>query len=60
MTPAQYTVQLQELGLTPYAAGPVLGISRRQSIRYAQGDSVIPEVVAKLVKAMVALDRIDI
>jgi hypothetical protein len=60
MTPAQYTAQLHKLGLTPYAAGPVLGISRRQSIRYAQGDADIPDIVAKLVRALVALDRTEV
>ena len=55
MTPTQYVAQLNLLGLTPYAAGPVLGISRRQSIRYAQGDADIPEIVAKLVTALVDL-----
>lgn len=58
MTPAQYTAQLHKLGLTPYAAGPELGISRRQSIRYAQGDADIPEIVEKLVMALVELRKI--
>ena len=56
MTPTQYVAQLAKLGLTPYRAGPVLGISRRQSIRYAQGDAPISETIAKLVQALVALN----
>lgn len=60
LTPAQYTAHLHKLGLTPYAAGPELGISRRQSIRYAQGDSDIPEIVEKLVTALVQLQKADV
>lgn len=60
MTPAQYKAELDNLDLTPWAAGPALGISRRQSIRYAQGDADIPEIVAKLVRAMKALGTTEV
>lgn len=55
MTPQQYVAHLRRLGLTPYGAGPALGICRRQSIRYAMGHAPVPEVVAKLVRALVEL-----
>lgn len=51
MTAKQFNDALRRLELTPYSAGPVLGISRRQAHRYAAGDTDIPEVVAKLVRA---------
>jgi hypothetical protein len=60
MTPTQYVAQLKRLGLTPYGAAPVLVISRRQSIRYAQGESDIPEIVAKLIRAMIALGTTEV
>lgn len=57
MTPQQYVSHLRRLGLTTSAAAPVLGILRRQSFRYAAGDAPIPEVVAKLVRALVEAQR---
>jgi hypothetical protein len=60
MTPAQYTAALRMLGLTTAAAAPVLGILRRQSFRYAAGDAPIPEVVAKLVRALLELGRTEV
>lgn len=60
MTPQQYTAQLRKLGLTTAAAAPVLGILRRQSFRYAAGDAPVPEVVSKLIRALVALGRTEV
>ena len=59
MTSASYIEALRKLGLTPYAAAPVIGVSIRQSLRYASGDTPIPEVVAKLVRAFALLGRAD-
>jgi hypothetical protein len=52
MSAKQYVSALAKLGkagLTPYAAAPVLGISVRQSLRYA-ADGRVPATVAKLVR----------
>lgn len=51
MTSAQYRKLLERLGLTIVGAAPVLGISRRQAQRYAEGNA-IPGPVAKLVWLM--------
>jgi hypothetical protein len=48
MTTAQYRTAIKKLGLKIFTAGPVLGISGRQSQRYAAGDA-IPETVVKLI-----------
>ncbi len=55
MTPAQYIAILRKLGLTAATAAPVLGMGRRQSFRYAAGDAPVPEVVAKLLRALLLL-----
>lgn len=47
----QYRVALQSLGLTAYTAPKYLGISLRQSMRYAAGDSPIKLSVALLLDA---------
>lgn len=53
MTAGQYNAALRRLDLTPYAAAKVLGISLRQSHRYAADETPVPPVVAKLVRAYV-------
>ena len=50
MKAAQYTAAIDRLGLTPYGASPVLGVSLRQSHRYASGESPVPHPVAKLLR----------
>jgi hypothetical protein len=59
MSAKKYVAALADLGLTPHTAAPVLGISSRMSYRYAAGTHVIPLTVAKLIRALVALGRID-
>lgn len=51
MTKAAYRKALEELNLTPYSAAAVLGISLRQSHRYASGEQPIKETVALLLQA---------
>lgn len=53
MTETQYRNALKRLGLTPYSAGPILGISRRQAQRYAAGDP-IPGPIVKLLRLALA------
>jgi len=48
MTKEQYREALKTLGLSVYASGDWLGISMRQSQRYASGEAPIPQVVANL------------
>ena len=50
MTATQYVKSLKKLGLTPYSAGPFIGVARRTSMRYASGSQAIPETVAKLIE----------
>lgn len=55
MQPSDYVTRLASIDLTPYAAAGELGVSIRQSLRYASGTTPIPFTVAKLVRAMVAI-----
>jgi hypothetical protein len=50
MTGTQYSATIAKFGLTPYAAARVLGVSLRQSHRYASGESAIPRPVVKLLR----------
>jgi hypothetical protein len=52
MNAQQYRKALAELKLSHAGAANQLGISRRQSIRYAMGDSSIPEPVARLLRML--------
>jgi len=58
MTTAEFRAALADLGLTAYSAGPVLGVSKRQTYRYAAGAS-IPEPVARLLRAYLHLRTKD-
>lgn len=53
MTQLQYLAALHKLKLTPYAAAKVLGISLRQSHRYASGEQSVKETVARLLRCYV-------
>ena len=57
MTTAQFNNALRKLGLTPYASAAVLGIGLRQAHRYAAGDAAVPLPVAKLLAALLELQR---
>jgi peptidase E len=48
MTKTQYLKALSALNLTPYSAAPYLGISIRQSHRYASGEQPVAEPIALL------------
>lgn len=47
-TAAQYMAALSKLSLTPYGAARLLGISLRQSHRYASGEQPVKKTVALL------------
>ncbi len=52
MTASDFRAALAELGLTAYSAGPVLGISKRQSYRYSAGRAPVPEPVTLLLRCL--------
>jgi len=49
----EYRRILAKLDMGVLKAGRVLGVSRRQSIRYANGECIIPDPVAKLLRASI-------
>ena len=51
MTQKQYNAALQKLGLSSYTAAPWLGISERQSQRYASGQQSVNRTVELLLQA---------
>jgi hypothetical protein len=51
MSRRDYLRHLERLNLTIVGAAPIIGISRRHSQRYAAGDTTVPKVVAKLLRA---------
>jgi hypothetical protein len=60
MTGEQYRKAVGQLGLSVYASARAIVINLRTAQRYAAGESVIPPYIAKLVRALVALGRIDV
>jgi hypothetical protein len=56
MTANQYRTALDKLGLSQGAAADFLGISIRTSHGYANGETPIPEAIAKLLRLMVRLE----
>jgi hypothetical protein len=57
MTRREYRDMLDHLQIGVVEAGKVFGMSKRQAIRYAQGDSKIPTPVAKLVRLTAAQSK---
>jgi hypothetical protein len=53
MSPAQYRKAIAALGLNQTEAAHFLGVTPRQSRRYAAGDRDIPEATVKLLKLMI-------
>ena len=51
MNAEEYQAALIVLGLTPYSAARWLGISLRQSHRYASGEQIVSKPVVKLLDA---------
>ena len=50
MTGRQYKKSLKDLSLSINGAGKVLGITSRQSFRYASGENDIPLTVERLIE----------
>ncbi|BEV44402.1 hypothetical protein [Afipia carboxidovorans] len=59
MTPKQFDAAVAKLGLSVYASAPALGISLRQAQRYSSGEADVPETIAKLLRAMILLGKVD-
>ncbi len=53
MTKTEYRAALKKLGFSIVGAAPLLGISKRQSQRFAAGDVPVFTAVAKLLRAAV-------
>lgn len=60
MTSAQYRKACKALGISVYASAKVLGISNSTAQRYAYDRAVIPETIAKLLRAMVRLGTTEV
>lgn len=60
VTALQYRAACNKLGITVNGSAKVLGISRASAHRYAAGQWDVPETVAKLLRALVALGTTDI
>lgn len=54
MTSAQYRTALALLGLSQAGAADFLGVSLKQSQRWANRHTPVPEAVAKLLRLMVS------
>jgi len=54
MTKGEYRRILETLEIGVLEAGRVFGISRRQTIRYNNGETAIPDPVAKLMRLTIA------
>ena len=55
MTAEQYNAACEQLGLAIYGSAIVLGISLSSAQRYAAGKQAIPQVVRRLLLALVLL-----
>lgn len=53
MTPKQYRAAIDRLGLSQVKAAAFLGVSPRQSRRWALGEGEIPKAEATLLRVMI-------
>jgi hypothetical protein len=60
MTALQYRKACATLGISVYKSGEVVGVTKRQAYRYASGETPVPEIVAKLLRALIRLGTIDV
>jgi transcriptional regulator with XRE-family HTH domain len=60
MTPRQFDAALKQLGISVYASAKVLCVSLRQAQRYSSGEAPVPPSIAKLIRALIALGRVDV
>jgi len=60
MTARQFDAAPKKLGISVYASAKVLCISLRQAQRYSSGEASVPPSIAKLLRALIALARVDI
>lgn len=55
MTPTQYRIAIEKLGLSQRGAARFLKIDERTSRRWALGELPVPEAVAKLFRVMIEI-----
>jgi hypothetical protein len=60
MNADQYRKACAQLAITVRRSAEVLSVSERQAYRYANGRSPVPEMVAKLLRALIRLGTIDV
>ena len=60
MTAGEFDAALKQLGISVYASAKVLCISLRQAQRYSSGEAPVPPSIAKLIRALIALGRVDV
>jgi hypothetical protein len=60
MTARQFDAALAKLGISVYASAKVLCVSLRQAQRYSSGEAPVPPSIAKLIRALIALGRLDV
>jgi hypothetical protein len=55
MTPRQFVTALKKLGMTPGSkrAAEALGVTVRQNLRYASGETGVPSTVVKLLECLI-------
>lgn len=53
MTPKQYRIAIERLGLSQAQAGKFLGVDPRQSRRYALGETPVPHAIGILLQLMI-------
>jgi hypothetical protein len=59
MTPRQFVAALKKLGLTPGSkrAAETLGVTVRQNLRYAFGETAVQATVVKLLECLIEVAR---
>jgi hypothetical protein len=57
MTPRQFVIALEKLGMTPGSkrAAEALGVTIRQNLRYASGETKVPATIVKLLECLITV-----
>jgi hypothetical protein len=59
MTPRQFVIALEKLGMTPGSkrAAAALGVTIRQNLRYASGETKVPATVIRLLECLLEVAK---
>jgi hypothetical protein len=57
MTPEEYATAMAHLGLSHHQMAEIIGVSLRQSMRYASGENPVSEPVAKLIDYLLKTEK---